>query len=296
MHETGKQLLNLMFREGETICVSPNKYGFHSVNLSDVMGEEVTLLNTKFRDGKPVEECLEKYPTADLKLVALNPIQGWRDDASCYKYRNFLVEIDTGTQEAQLEYIKNQLKMPYSAAIFSGGKSLHFLISVTEDFKDEKSYRRVAQWILNIATMADQNTKNPSRSIRIPGAKRDDKFQALVEYRGAIPNAELGAWLNKYQSVMPIEKEKKPMRDNKRFPNMKPWMKKALMNGEFPKDMGRNATWFAIACEFALAGFSEDDTIHVLEDYYTPDRDFKRREWETTLKSAFKYIYENRIG
>lgn len=292
MTESGKQLLNLMFREGETICVSPNKYGYHSLPLNEAMAEDVTLLSTKFRDGKPVEECLEKYPSSELKLVALNPIQGWRDDVSCYKFRNFLVEIDTGPLPEQLAYIK-KLEMPYSAVVFSGGKSLHFLISVTEDFVDEKTYRKVAEWILAIVTMADQNTKNPSRSIRIPGAKRDESLQALVEYVGPVNNNVLGEWLQRWPEAMPKEAERAPIRQDKRFPRMKKWMQKALQ-GEFPTDKGRNKTWFSIACEFVLAGFSEEDTIEVLQDYFVPDRDFKEREWKTTIKSAFKYIHENR--
>lgn len=292
MHETGVKLLNLMFKEGETICISPNKYGYHSTPLANAIGSEISLLNTKFRDGKPPEECVEKFPTDELRLVALNPIQGWCDDASCYAWRNFLIEMDYGPLPEQLAYIK-KLGMPYSAVVFSGGKSLHFLISVAEDFKDEKTYRKVAEWVLAIVTLADQNTKNPSRRIRIPGPKRDNSKQALVEFKGKVPNAILGEWLQKYSHLMPKEREKRQISGDRRFPKMKPWMAKAL-KGEFPTDKGRNKTWFSIACEFVLAGFSEDDTIDILQDYFQPDRDFKEREWKTTIKSAFKYIYENR--
>lgn len=292
MHENGVKLLNLMFQEGETICVSPNKYGYHSVPLTEVIKDEITLLSVKFRDGSSAEEAMEKFSTNDLRLVALNPISGWRDDASCYKFRNFLIEMDYGPLSEQLAHIK-KLEMPYSAVVFSGGKSLHFLISLADDLPDENNYRKVAEWILSIVTVADQNTKNPSRSIRIPGPKRDNSKQALVEYVGKVPNNTLGKWLQRYPHLMPKERERTPFTGDKRFPEMKKWMRKAL-EGEFPADKGRNKTWFAIACEFVLAGFSEDDTVHVLQDYFKPDRDFKEREWKTTIKSAFKYIYENR--
>lgn len=292
MHESGVKLLNLMFREDESICVSPNKYGYHSIPLSDAFKEKVTLLSTKFRDGEDPEKCTETYPTEELKLVALNPIKGWRDDASCYKYRNFLIEMDYGALPEQLAYIK-KLEMPYSAVVFSGGKSLHFLISVSKDFEDEKTYRKVAEWILAVVTLADQNTKNPSRSIRIPGAKRDDSRQAIVEFKGSVDNQELGKWLQRYPHLMPKEREKRPISNEKRFPKMKKWMLRALQ-GEFPADKGRNKTWFAIACEFALQGFDDDEAIEILMDYFTPDRDFKQREWKTTIRSAFKYIHENR--
>jgi primase-like protein len=293
MHESGIKLLNLMFREGESICVSPNKYGYHSIPLLDAFKDKLTLLSTKFRDGEDPEKCVETYPTDELKLVALNPINGWRDDASCYKYRNFLIEMDYGALPEQLAYIK-KLEMPYSAVVFSGGKSLHFLISVTKDFADESIYRKVAEWILAIVTLADQNTKNPSRSIRIPGTKRDESRQALVEFKGPVENADLGKWLQRYPDSMPKEPEKIARSGSHRMPNMKPWMKKALLDGQFPADKGRNKTWFAIACEFALRNWDEDECMEVLQDFFQPDRDFKMREWKTTIRSAFKYIHENR--
>lgn len=292
MHDTGVKLLNLMFQEGESVCVSHNKFGYHSVPLPEVFKEDVQLLSTAFRDGKDPLDCIQTVNTNELKLVALNPIKGWRDDASSYRYRNFLIEMDYGPLPEQLAYIK-KLEMPYSAVVFSGGKSLHFLISLSEDLPDENTYRKVAEWILGIVTLADQNTKNPSRSIRIPGAKRENSRQVLVELVGKVPNDILGKWLQRYPDAMPREREKTPVRGDKRFPRMKPWMLKALQ-GEFPIDKGRNKTWFAIACEFVLAGFEEDETMEVLREYFIPDRDFKEREWKTTIRSAFKYMHENR--
>lgn len=292
MHPSGAALLNLMFLPGETICISPNKYGFHSIPLEKAFEEEVMLLNTKFRDGEALEKATEIFHTSELRLVALNPIQGWCDDASCYKYRNFLIELDNGPLSDQLAYIK-KLDMPYSAVVFSGGKSLHFLISLATDLVDEKTYRRVYEWILGVVTMADQKTKNPSRRIRVPGPTRGESRQALGELKGKVQNEALGAWLQRYPEAMPVENERLPVRDNIGFPRMKPWMVKAL-NGEFPTDKGRNQTWFAIACEFAIAGYGEDDTIDILLGHFQPDRDFKEREWKTTIRSAFKYIYENR--
>lgn len=292
MHETGKQLLNLMFKQGEAICVSPNKYGYHSIPLEKALDEDVQLLSTDFREGKPLEQCLQTCPSADLQLVALNPIQGWRDDVSCKSYRNFLVELDYGPLAEQLAYVK-RLEMPYSAVVFSGGKSLHFLVSLAQDLPDEKSWRKVSEWILAIVTLADQNTKNPSRSIRIPGAKRDDKKQLLVEFKGPVVNQDLGVWLSRYPDAAPREQERKPLNNLKSFPKMKPWMVRALKEG-FDVSKGRNKQWFAIACEFALHGFSEDETMDILGEFFLEDRDFKGREWRTAIRSAFKYIYENR--
>lgn len=296
MHQTGTQLLKLMFKEGEKICVSHNEYGYHSVPLESAISDKVKLLSTKYRDdGWPLEKALREVSTDELKLVALNPIEGFREDANCKAFRNFLIEMDDGLLAQQLTYIKDTLGMPYSACVFSGGKSLHFLISLEEDLPDEKLWRKTCEWILNIATMADPNTKNPSRSIRIPGPVRGEKRQQLVAFNGKVKNDVLGAWLQKWPDAMPKDEEKRQRMEgvDPRLANMKPWVVNVLTFGLNP-NKGRNKQWFALACEFALAGFSEEDTIDILSDYYHEERDFKKREWKTAVKSGFNHIAKNR--
>lgn len=297
MHETGKKLLNLMFRSGETICVSHNKFGYHSIPLDEVLEKEyVTLVPTQESCEKrkiKFEDSFEKMNTSNLLLAAINPIKGWREDVNCTAYRNFLIEVDYGALAQQLEYIK-ALKLPYSACVFSGNKSLHFIISLDQDIPSEAVWRHLAEWTLKIATMADQQTKNPSRSIRIPGALREPgKKQMLVEYRGPTSMADFTAWLKLHPDAKPQISEKKPISGDMDFSKVKGWVSKRLRDGLDPTK-GRNAQWFAIACEFALAGYEEDDTIEKLLHFFVPDHDFKEREWKITIKSAFKHIYANR--
>lgn len=303
MDKTGEILLKLMFREGEQICVSPNKYGYHSVEIPHALQSEVPLLSTKFRDGialedgtvkmPSVEESMRTVPGDELQLVSLNPIKGWREDQNCTAYRNFLVECDYGTTQQQLTYIRDQHKMPYSAAIFSGGKSVHFLISLSADLPTEESWRAISEWILGIVTLADPMCKNPSRSIRIPGAKRDDKRQQLLEYRGPVTLSDLHAWLALTPTAAPKPKEKfEPSGIPNDLSRLSKWVKRALATGLDPKK-GRNQQWFAIACDFAIAGFSEEDCIIALKAYFRPDRDFKEREFLTSVRSAFKHVYVN---
>jgi hypothetical protein len=294
MHETGVKLLNLMFREGETVCVSPNQYGFHSVPLSMALSERVTLVPPNPWQGKTIEESIQYCNSSELRLVALNPIKGFREDNNCLAYRNFLVEMDEGPLKQQYDYIK-ALEMPYSAIVFSGGKSLHYLITLDKDLPDEKTWRKVSEWILAIVTLADPNTKNPSRSIRIPGPARDQKKQTLVEFKGPVTTGALSGWLGRYPHLIPREREKRVRMEgvDPRLENMNPWVVKVLTYGLDPTK-GRNKQWFAIACEFALAGFSEDDTFDILESFYQEDRDFKRREWKSAVRSGFKFIYEGK--
>lgn len=287
MHETGKKLLNLMFRPGETVCVSHNKYGYHSIPLQNALDGPVVLVSPD------ADRQHEKPTSGQLTLVALNPIKGFRTDESCTAFRSFLVEMDYGPLAQQLAYAK-RIGLPYSAVIFSGNKSLHFLVTLDQDLPDEETWRRLSEWMLGIATMADEKTKNPSRSIRIPGAERDPgKFQKLVEFRGAISLKDLSSWLLKYPGAKPVVYEKRVPSGKLDYNLIKPWCRDLLING-LKADKGRNQQWFSIACEFALAGFSEDDTLDILQEFFSPDRDFKEREWKRCIRSGFEKIYDGK--
>ena len=288
MHETGIKLLNLMFRENEAVCVSPNKYGYHSMPLSSAVAGMPSLVSP----NSEIE--IQKVNSDDLLLVALNPIQGFRQDGNCTAFRNFLLELDYGELSAQIEYVK-RLGIPYSASIFSGNKSIHFLISLSEDLPNENIYRKFSKWILNIATAADQNTSNPSRSIRIPGVVRPEtgKKQELIGFNGSVNIAGLVLWLNQYPDCQPKEREKKTISDKPDLDKVPRWVQSLLQNGLDPTK-GRNLQWFSISCEYTLSGFSESDIVDILSMYFVPERDFTEREWLTTIQSAVKYIHEKR--
>jgi hypothetical protein len=282
VHENGKKLLQLMFRSGETVCVSHNKYGYHSIPLENAMNGPVILI-------PPDQKRSWEHPKAEqLQLVALNPINGFRKDENCIAFRSFLVEMDYGPLAEQLAYAK-KIGLPYSAVIFSGNKSLHFLITLDEDLENETVWRRMAEWILGIATVADQVTKNPSRNIRIPGAERESgKFQKLVEFKGPTKLSDLITWLSKHPDAKPKPPERRIPTGTYDFSKLKPWVIDRLMNGLDPTK-GRNQQWFSISMEFALAGYSEDDTFNILQDFFLEERDFKEKEWQTAIKSGFKH-------
>lgn len=286
MHDNAIRLLKLMFREGETICVSDSKYGYHSVPLENAWKDPVTLFSPN------PEIQLQFVKSETLNLVALNPIKGFREDMNCTAFRNFMVEMDTGPLDQQLKYIKSS-GMPYSACMFSGNKSLHFLISLDKDLPNESTWRLLAEWTLNVVPLADPATKNPSRSIRMPDALREgNKKQRLVEFKGTVKLEDLANWLRKWPSAKPVIREKRDIKPGE-FDHMKVkgWVRHALDKG-IDSSKGRNKQWYAIACEFALAGYTEDDTMTILGQYFSPDRTFKEREWKVTIKSAFKRVYD----
>lgn len=286
MDNSSLELLNLMFEEGDTVCVSDSKYGYHSVPLKMACSDRIALISPN-----PEQEI--QYVSHDkIILVSLNPIKGYRLDQNAYKYKNFLFELDYGSTEEQVKYFKT-IGLPYSALIFSGNKSIHALVSLDICLPSEDVWRMFSEWGLAIASACDQNTKNPSRSIRLPGNIRPDtgKKQELIEWVGATKLADFAAWLAQHPDAKPRPPEKREISGTADFSKLKPWVKQRLAKGVVGFKSGRNKEWFAVACEFALAGYSEDEAFDILVEYFSPERDFKEREWKTSIKSGFKYVY-----
>lgn len=277
-----------MFDEGETICVSPNQYAYHSVPIPNAITGEVTLLSED--TNQPIRYC----DSDKLLLVALNPIRGFRNDSSCTSLRNILIEMDSGPLDKQYEYIQKS-EIPYSAVVFSGGKSLHFLIALDQSLKKEKHYKFVTKWILNVLTMADDQTGNPSRCIRIPGAMRDGKQQMLLEkdFKGRVKLKDLFTWLKKHENSKPKPPKKREISqhpDDTRTAHLIVKLKEEGIN----RSNGRNAGWFVTACNFVEAGLDEDQVINSMYPFFEEESDFKEKEWLNIIKSAFKHVYSQK--
>jgi hypothetical protein len=286
MHPDGIKLLKLMFNDGEYICPHHNKYAYKSLLLEEVINSDsLTLIPPN------PEHRSQVVSPSELSLVALNPIakDAGRNDHSCTSFRNFLVELDSGPLDQQFAYIKHN-KLPYSAAIFSGNKSIHFLISLDEDLPGIEAYRLMSQWVLRAMPLADKDTKNPSRSIRMPGHLRDTgKYQELREFKGKVKLSDLQTWLLERPHAKPIVQEKKPISELPSADRIPQWVRDKLVGGLAGKGQ-RNANWFAVACEYCLSGFSLDDTIGMLSDHFVEEHDFKRNEWVRAIESGFKHI------
>lgn len=287
MRKEFSDLLDLMFEENESVCVSPNKFAYHSVPIRDLkLGSVGLALNTE-------PEEVNYYDANDMLLMAVNPIRGPRADENCTAFRSFLIEVDFGPLSEQHEYIK-KMGMPFTSCVFSGNKSLHFGLTLDEDLTSIETYRYFSRYILNIMTLADQNTLNPSRGIRVPGGIREGKEQRLVSLKSRIPMVELTAWLSQWPELAP-----KPFKvPEERFApgsvsveqalkHLKPWMAQALLSGiDRSVKGGRNKTWFIIASELSSFGLGYYDIIDVLGPYFQADHDFGRSEWERTIRSA----------
>ena len=266
MRKITNNFLSLLFNSGEEICFSPNKYAYPS-KPQDQLDEDSTV------------------------FVAINPIKGQRNDSNVTAYRSFLVELDDSSLADQKYYI-DSMGFPYNYCVYSGGKSLHFLCTLKNDLPSEKIYRFVYQWILNILKRADQQLKSPSRCVRFPQAIRPEtgKTQDLIYISNErIDNDRLESWLNSWPSERPIINTKKKIKKDPDMYSLPDWCKEKLINGVHNQEGARNQTWMSIGCEFGLNGYTLEDTVAILENYFVEQSDFGEKEFVTAITSGHGY-------
>jgi hypothetical protein len=159
------QFFRLLFDPGFSTCLTDDKYG------TDVFELPLKFYSTEF--------------------FSINALKDSRLDANVTCFRNFLIEFDEGSQEEHLEAMVN---VPHSTAVYSGGKSTHFIISLEDPLYDAREYKEIAIRIhLLLDGKADPSTKNPSRLSRTPDVLRKDtgKIQDLLFIGQRIENKVL---------------------------------------------------------------------------------------------------------
>lgn len=253
------------FNPDEYVCFSKDKYGTYATSI------------------------LKHLEHKHKQFVCINPItQGrTRKDTSVSQYRNILVELDSLPKEEQLKLISN-LAMPYSTVTDSGGKSLHFVISLAESVPDESYYRQLSKAILaKVGNFADQKTFNPSRFSRLPnGLRKTDAepvVQKLLEVKERVPLQDLLSWLGNFE----IKTYNKPIVQEAKIQYCTPFVKNVLMFGHsMGQTLGRNNMIFRAACDLARQGFSESQIATILE----PTTDLDETEFLRTIQSAFQNV------
>ena len=178
-----KSFLSILFDEGQATCFSHTAEGI-GVHLHPIERDIFFSIN-----------AIHPYKDA-------NPTQTWHDahkprraDHNVVCYRNFLLEVDKIPLAQQREYLESRI--PFSTLVYSGGKSMHAIISLETPLQTPAAYRDLARRIHAYLPEIDHTTKNPSRLSRLPFRMRPDtnKLQSL-EYLGArVPFEKLGALL-----------------------------------------------------------------------------------------------------
>lgn len=153
--KTTAKFLATLFEPSELVCVSRDAYG--------------TFLSGQY----------DVHP--DSVFFSINPLHTSRADANVTCFRNILLEIDSLPLSAQREYLDG-LKIPYTSVVYSGSKSMHFIISLDNPCSTKEEYDTLVKRLHKLASKVDPTSKNASRFSRFPGAKRiaTGKVQELV--------------------------------------------------------------------------------------------------------------------
>lgn len=122
--------------------------------------------------------------------IRFNPLDGKGvKNENVTDYRYTLVECDDMELSKQRQIIE-QLQLPVACLVFSGKKSIHAIVHVDADNKEE--YRKRVEYIYRICQQAglsvDTQNKNPSRLSRMPGVMRNGKMQELLAVNIGLPS------------------------------------------------------------------------------------------------------------
>jgi len=129
-------------------------------------------------DGDPNKIFTNQKCGAFIRINPMKP--GGKSDADVECYRHALVEFDQLSVDDQFSIIK-QSQLPCTAVLHSGGKSIHAWVRI--DAKDREEYNTRVSWLYEHFKQygIDPKNKNPSRFSRLPGMKRGESEQKLLE-------------------------------------------------------------------------------------------------------------------
>lgn len=130
-----------------------------------------------------IEDSIGDYTTEAGAWIRFNPMDGKGvKNENVIKFRYTLVESDQTDISSQLELIY-KLRLPCVAITYSGSKSVHALVKVNA--KDKEEYDKRVQFIYQTLKKqefeVDEANKNPARLTRLPGVRRGDQYQTLID-------------------------------------------------------------------------------------------------------------------
>jgi hypothetical protein len=272
-----KDYYKLLFNEDEAICIASESKRSFVVPISDVIPDKRNV------------------------WVALNPMKPYteRKVKNVTAHRNILIEFDDMPLDEQLEFMKRR-KIPYSAITYSGNKSYHFVIALTEDIGAE-TYDIYFRWLSAILDNKNDQSMSPSNTYtRVGGAVRnDDKtgnkdvLQEIKHIGSRISPFELHSLLSQFPALEPSVREvsEESARDSGEgeYELLKPYTRNFIETGESGNKIGRHFELKLSAIDMYEAGYDPDTAFEMLapaylERYEDKDEQEVRRliEWVWT--------------
>jgi len=132
--------------------------------------------------GRRTADVIDINPASGA-WVRINPCDGKGiSDDNIIDYRHCLVESDKIGVEEQWRIVTS-LNIPCATVVFSGGKSLHFVVKIHAG-QNRKLYDDRVQQLYSVLDRygfhVDTNNKHPSRLSRLPGIWRGRQKQVLL--------------------------------------------------------------------------------------------------------------------
>lgn len=196
--------LQALFKPGEFVNYTTEAYQDESGKWKPIGGisMERDKLLARLNDKKDLETALSSSLDANAGAwICANPLDGkGRKNENVTDFRYTLAESDELEPEAQLGIIR-KMKLPCAAIVSSGGKSVHAIVRI--DAENLHEYQERVDELHKILNgngfKCDKQTKNPSRLSRMPGVKRGDKQQVLIDL-----NCGMQSWHEWYEWVQDL--------------------------------------------------------------------------------------------
>jgi hypothetical protein len=185
---------------------------------------EATCFARSYRDTGVTP--VTSFASRDYMFFAINPLRLanadntqnlGRSDKNVIAYRSFLIEMDKVGLDQQRQIIEEALGGNYTSIVYSGNKSLHTIVTLSEDLKSAHEYRAFAMALYGLFNgLADEANKNPSRFSRFPQALRADtgKIQELIDLKARVPIKNLSSILEKRGIPIVLEQPKRTSKPN----------------------------------------------------------------------------------
>ena len=236
-----------LFDANEATCWSKDTYGTRVVPV------ELALQHAEdnFVCINPLYQYIDKAPSKPTHSAAV----GRRADVNVSAFRNILCEFDKGEIHEQRHIIESS-GLPYSTLVYSGGKSLHAIVSLSVPCATYNDYKRLVKRVYGRLPTVDRSASNPSRFTRAPGADRGIVRQVLLDLRPRTDNESLEAWLG------PEVKPEEPSTARINLPRViSPYTERFLLEGS--PEGGWNNNLFRAAADMTRAGYSKHEIIHI---------------------------------
>ncbi len=221
-------------------------------------------------------------------FISINALHTRRADANVTTFRNFLIEMD-GEENLHNQWrTATGVKLPFSTCTWSGGKSLHFIVSLETPI-DEKTWRRWSKALVKAVPGADASTTNPSRFTRLPGAVRENGNTQHLLYLGSrIANSIVEEFVRPHlePDVPNFRSLYNNMLGLTGLEAAHP-LTKAFINGTHPCNTGRNTALFKCAADLKDVGLSIEEADELLAGP-AEELGLHHREIVTTIKSAYR--------